>query len=152
MSFRQADCMLQHTKERSRLASIGACSDSTISKYARIACAINLQKVYDLLEEAWTFLVALDISKHMSMSYLDIRICLHLNMHDIVNVHLLAFPVYKSHTAAVIFDTLAKYLGVLCPLWKDSIIGVSTDGKRKITGSITGFATQFHNVANTGFI
>ena len=40
LSFRQATHMLQHTKERSRMASISACSDLTISKYVWIACAI----------------------------------------------------------------------------------------------------------------
>ena len=93
ISFRQADPVLQHTKDRSRLASIGACSDLKISKYAWIACAINLQKVYELLEEAWKFSVALDMSTHISTLYLDIRIRLHLNRNGIVNVHLLAVPV-----------------------------------------------------------
>ena len=151
LSFCQASRALQHTKECSGMASIGACSDSTISKYARIAFAINLQKVYDLLEETRTFLVALYMSTHMITSYLDIRICLHLNRPGIVNVHLLAAPVYERHTAAVIFDTVAKALDVLCPSWKD-IIGVLTDGERKMTGRISGVANRFQNLAKSGFI
>ena len=126
--FRQASRVLQHTKEHNGVASIGACIDSTISKYARVSCAINLQKVCNLLEEAWTFLVALDMSTHLSTSYLYIRICLHLNKNGIVNVHLLAVPVYKRHTTAVIFDTSAKALDVLCPSCKDTIIIVLIDG------------------------
>ena len=55
LSFRQDTRMLHHIKERIGLASISACSDLTISKYVWIACKIDLQKVYDLLEEAWTF-------------------------------------------------------------------------------------------------
>ena len=31
----------------------------------------------------------------MSMLYLDVCICLHLNRHGIINLHLLAIPVYK---------------------------------------------------------
>ena len=110
ISFRQADPVLQHTKDRSRLASIGACSDLTISKYAWIACAINLQKVYELIEEAWKFLVALDMSTHMSTSYLDIRVFINLNMHGIVNVHLLAVPVYERHTDAMIWTLQQRLL------------------------------------------
>ena len=91
--FLQAACMLQHTNKCSGLASIGACSDLTISKYARISCVIDLQKMYELLEEAWIFTVALDMSTYMSMSYLYIRIHMYLNRHGIVNVHLLAVPV-----------------------------------------------------------
>ena len=70
-----------------------------------------------MIEEAWKFLVALDMSTHMRTSYLDIRIRLNLNRHGIVIVHLLDIPVYKRHTSAVIFDTAAKDLDVLCPLW-----------------------------------
>ena len=69
-------------------------------------------------------------------------------MHGILNVNLLSVHVYKGHTAAV----TAKALDVLCLLWKDSIIGVSTDGERKITGRISGVRTRFQNVANPGFI
>ena len=49
LSFRQAARVLLSTKERSGLASIGSCTDMTISKSARMACAVELQKVYDLL-------------------------------------------------------------------------------------------------------
>lgn len=152
LSFRQAARVLLQTKERSGLASIGSCSESTISKYARIACAVNLQKIYDLLDKAWTFSIALDMSTHMSTSYLDIRIRLHLNKHGILNVHILAVPVYERHTAEVIFDTSSKALDALCPSWRDTIIGISTDGERKMTGRITGVATRFQKVAKDGFI
>ena len=93
LSFRQAARVLQPTKGHSGLDGIGASSELTIPKYLRIACTINLQKVYDLIEEAWTFLVALDMSTHMSTLYLDIRIRLHLNRNGILNVHLLTVPV-----------------------------------------------------------
>ena len=118
----------------------------------RIACTINLHKVYKLLEEARTFSVALDISTHMITLYLNIRICMHLNRHGIVNVHFLALRLYESHTAAVIFDTVAKDIDVLCLLWKDIIISVLIDGKREMTGRISGVATRFQNAANTDFI
>ena len=108
--------------------------------------------MYELLEEAWTFLVALDISTHMSTSYLDIHIRMHLNRHIIFNVQLLAVPVYVRHTAAVILDTAPKALDFLCPSWKYSIVGVSTYGKRKMTGRISGIATRFQNVTKPGFI
>ena len=106
-----------------------ACSDSIISKYAQIACAINLQKVYEMLEEACTFLVALGMSTQMSTSYLYIHIRLQLNRQGIINLHLLSVPVYERHTAVVIFDTAAKALSVLCLLWKDITIDVLTDSK-----------------------
>ena len=53
-TFRQSARVMLATKERTGLAAIGSCSDYTIAKYARFACAINLQKISELLEYAWT--------------------------------------------------------------------------------------------------
>ena len=91
------------------------------------------------------------MSTHMSPLYLGILIRLHLNSYYIANVHLISVPMYERHTAAMIFDTAAKALDVLCPSWKDSIVGVSTYGKRKMTGRILGVATRFQEVVNPGF-
>ena len=55
---------MRTTKEKTGLAAIGSCRDSTIAKYARFACAVNLQKISELLQETWTFAVALDMSTH----------------------------------------------------------------------------------------
>jgi hypothetical protein len=150
-SFRQAARIMISTKERTGLAAIGTCSDLTVAKYARYACAINLQKISELLDSAWTFAVALDMSTHMSTSYLDIRIRLHLNGPGIINMHLLAIPIFERHTGLVMFQTASRALDVLCPTWRDIIIGISTDGERKMTGHVSGVATRFQQVAKPGF-
>ncbi len=151
-SFHQAAAALQSTKECTGLAAIGTCNDYTTGKYACFACAINLQKLHELLEKAWTFSVALDMSTHMETLYLDIRIRLHFNQHKTVNAHLLAIPLHEHHTSKVelCFDTVAKALDVLCPSWRDIIIGISTDGEKKMTGPVSGVATRFENVTKPG--
>ena len=113
LSFRQAVHVLQHTEKRSDLASLDACSDLTISKNARIACVVNLEKLFELLEEAWVFSIAFDMSTHMSSSYLDIRFRLHLDRVEIVNEHLLVISVYERHLAEVIL-TLQQRPWILC--------------------------------------
>ena len=50
LRFCQATRMLQSTRERSGIATIGSSSDTTIAKYTWIACDVNLQKVLELLE------------------------------------------------------------------------------------------------------
>ena len=151
-SFPQAARVMQTTKERTRLAAIGSCTDKTICKYARYACAINLQKLFNLLMLAWTFVIAMDMSTHFSTSYLNICICFHQMHKGILNVHILAIPVFKWHTGKVIFKVCCKALDVLCPAWKDIIIGILTDGKRKMTGRSSGVATRFQCVAKPNFI
>ena len=44
--------MLHSTKERSGISIIVSSSDTTIAKYTRISCDVNLQKVLELFEEA----------------------------------------------------------------------------------------------------
>ena len=73
-------------------------------------------------------------------------------MHIIVNVHLLAILVYKRHTVASNFDIAAEALDVLFLSWKDSIIGISSDGERKRTSRIEGITTQFQSVSKPAFI
>ena len=82
---------LLSTKDLTGSASIGCVSDATVAKYARFAVAINLQKIAQLLEQSWKFSIALNMSTHMSTSYLDIRFRLHLLKYGILNVHFWRF-------------------------------------------------------------
>ncbi len=66
---RHQGCCSITVKERTGLAAIGSCNDDTSAKYAHFVCAINSQKLHELLEKAWTFSVALDLSTHMEKSY-----------------------------------------------------------------------------------
>ena len=69
------------------------------------------------------------MSTHMSTPYLDLLMCMHPNIHGIINLHLLVIPVYKRHMYALIFVTAAKDLDVLFPSWKNTNIGISADGE-----------------------
>jgi hypothetical protein len=145
-SFRQTARLLHSTKERTGLAAIGCCTDATVAKYVRFICAINLQIISEMLSKCWTFSVALDMSTHMSTSYLDLRLRVHDNRKGIVNVHFLSIPVYERRTGEVIFDTCSKALNILCPSWRDIIIGVTTDGEKKMTGNTSGVESRMHRM------
>ena len=54
------------------------CHWRNVANYARFAVTLNLQKIAEMLEQSWTFSIALDMSTHMSTSYLNIRLRLHL--------------------------------------------------------------------------
>lgn len=89
---------------------------------------------------------------HMNTSYLDKRIHLHLLKFCIVNLHVVAVPMYQRHTAQVIFDTTARALDVPCPSWRNIVIGVSTDGETKMKELIAAVLTRFQNVTKPEFI
>ena len=147
-SFRMASRIVQMTRDRTGLASIGRASEGKVTSYLRIACALNLQKISEV---TWTFGIAMeDMSTHMSTSYLDIRIRLFTGG-AVHNFHLLAIPMFSRHTGEQIFLHAAKALDVICPQWRDIIMSISTDGERKMTGRVQGFATLFEQVAKPGF-
>ncbi|KAG6616930.1 ABC transporter C family member 5 [Phytophthora cinnamomi] len=94
MSFRMALATLTKTRHRTGLASLGSCTPELPAKYAGFACMINLQKLNSLMAAEWTFAIALDMSTHLSVSYLDIRVRLYFNGR-LLNFHLLAIPINK---------------------------------------------------------
>ncbi|KAI2505241.1 hypothetical protein MHU86_9143 [Fragilaria crotonensis] len=119
------------------------CHRGDISKMVRVACAANLQKISELLQESWGFSIALDSATHQSTSYLDLRFRLYSKKHrKIYNVHGCALPLHDRHTGEVMFNMLTKFLDVLCPNWKVSMLGVATDGARNMTGRAVGVVTR----------
>lgn len=98
-----------------------------ISEYDRIFYDINLQKMYEVLDEVWSFASAMDVCTHMCTSYLESSFQLQPNRYGIVNVRILAVSFYGWHTAEMIFDTAARTVDVLCPTWRTTITGISTD-------------------------
>ena len=49
------------------------------------------------------------------------------------------------------FAVTGKILDVLCPNWKEKIIGVTTDGASNMTGCHVGVVTQIARLSNKGF-
>jgi hypothetical protein len=45
-----------------------------------------------------------------------------------------------------------KLFDVVCPLWKDKLIGCSTDGAANMTGRLSGVVTQIQNVVKPNFM
>ncbi|KAG1694176.1 hypothetical protein DVH05_021832 [Phytophthora capsici] len=82
------------------------------------------------------------MSTYLSISYLDVRIRVYYN-ESILSLHLLAIPMHESHTGEAMFDAVVPVLGVLCPNWRDVMLGVTTDGERKMTVVNKGLATRF---------
>ena len=52
----------------------------------------------------------------------------------------------------VIFTTASKDIDFLFLFWKDTVISISTDSDKNMTGRISGILTLFQNAAKPGFI
>ena len=95
LSFQQTYCVASHVKDCINASEIGVLSKFCVTSYVKAACAINLQVIAKLLQNSWTFSVALDMSTHQATSYLDIHIYMYVpKVGDIKNFHILAIPMY----------------------------------------------------------
>lgn len=79
-------------------------SDTDVSNYACVVCAINLNRLSTILNDntMWAFSLANDSSTYYGKSYLDNRI--HFHKDGVIhNVHFLAIPMFKRRTGAYLF-------------------------------------------------
>lgn len=146
-TFRAAADYALHVRNVTNMSVFVGGNDTRVAHFVRVVCASNLQKISDRLQVAWAFGLALDVGSHDGTSYLDIRV----RFEDgglIRNLHIMAIPLFEGKTAPVLFAAATKLLNTLAPKWKNSLIGLSTDGEPTMTGRITGVATQFTGATN----
>ena len=72
LSFRAVAEVILMTKEHTGMASIGSVSEGKVTAIAQVVCSCSLKLISNLLMKCWIFSLAMDMSTHMSTSYLDI--------------------------------------------------------------------------------
>mmetsp|Transcript_11331 Transcript_11331/g.22934 ORF Transcript_11331/g.22934 Transcript_11331/m.22934 type:complete len:395 (+) Transcript_11331:531-1715(+) len=146
-SFRQVACLFQVTKDNLKLGYLGSIHQADVISYARILVAFSLQGIKDLLSRTWCYSVAFDGSTHQHTSYLDIRARVY---HDrkIKNIHVIALPMFARHTGEYMYNLFRELFDILDPLWKQKLVGVTTDGARSMTGTHRGAVTRIQNDAS----
>lgn len=143
VTFRQVARIVRATKEQTGLASIGSINEASVCRYSRFICALSLQKISEMLmsTSVWAFSIALDMSTHQGVSYLDIRIRI-CWQGEMLNLHLVSIPVFERHTGENMFNASTKFLDCICPEWRKTLVGVATDGARSMTGRIQGLTSH----------
>ena len=142
LSFRQTTDVYEEYQDMTGMTSkMGNINRRKVTMLVQIFCAESLQRIAEAMKYYWVFAIALDGGNQASVPYLDIRICFVLG-HELFNVHLIACPMYESHTGDNMFDVTTKILDVLGPSWKDKVIGDTTNGASNMTGCHVGMGTQ----------
>lgn len=141
MSFNQIVQVFRVTKEVTHVADLGSVNKEKVISYCRTLLADSLQTIKNFLTEAWCYSVAFDGSTYQHSSYFDIRLRVYFNG-DIQNIHVLAVPMFDRHTGEYMFELFQKLFNVLDPLWREKLIGVTSDGARSMTGSDQGVVTR----------
>ena len=127
---------------------LGYVQDWTVANYARLVCALNLQKLSDILrrDSTWAFALANDASTHYGKSYFDNRVRFHLDG-IIHNYHVLAIPIFDRHTGENMFNLISRLLDIICPDWRTKLIAVGSDGANSMTGRLQGVVTRLEEAA-----
>src|SRR5436190_14365339 len=135
LSFRQVEEVFLRMKQLTGMVALGSLNDTTVANYARVVCAINLQRLAEILndDKMWVFSLANDASTHYGMSYFDNRIHFHRDG-ILYNVHVLAIPMFEQHTGENMSNLISNFLDIVCSDWRVKLIGVSTDGASVMTG------------------
>ena len=147
-TFRLAAKIVQHVRDETLLNVYSGCTDTLAANYARVACAASLQMIRDGLNQVTGFSLALDSSTLQGTSSLDVRARMAW-AGELYNFHLIALPLYESHTSERLCDTLFEFLDARHPSWRALLVGVSTDGEPKTTGRVRGMVTRIEMATPT---
>ncbi len=152
MSFAMAADAIHDAKEVCDIPKLGACRDYLVASYARVACALSIEHISQVLCSKWAFSVAFDVSTDLQQtSWVDVRIRYYQNS-ALENLHLITLPFAGRHIGLAMFEMFEKLFDAVCPLWKDKLIGCSMDGATNMTGRLSGVVTRIQNVVKPNFM
>ncbi len=142
MLFAMVVDAIHDAKEVCDIPKLGACSDYLVASYARIACALLIKHILQVLCSKWAFSVAFDASTDLQQtSWVDVRIRYYQNS-TLENLHLIILPFAGRHTGLATFEMFEKLFDVVYPLWKDKLISCFTDGATNMTWRLSGVVTR----------
>jgi hypothetical protein len=128
-------------------------NDYIIGQYTCILVAVALQQIALILDNksVWAMSLVDDGSTHRGQSFFDLR--LHVCYRDdLVNLHLVALPMFEWHLAMNIFNLITKFMDVLYSKWRSKLIGMSTDNENTMTGCHVGVVNRFVACANNNVL
>jgi len=152
MSFAMAADVIHDAKEVCDIPKLDACNDYLVASYTRVACALSIEHISQVLCSKWAFSVAFDMPTDLQQtSWVDVHIQYYLNS-ALENLHLITLPFAGRHTGLATFEMFEKLFDAVCPLWKDKLIGCSTDGATNMTGRLSRVVTRIQNVVKPNFM
>jgi hypothetical protein len=152
MSFAMAADAIHDAKKVCDIPKLDACSDYLVASYARVACALLIEHISQVLCSKWAFSVAFDASTDLQQtSWVDVCIRYYQNS-ALENLHLITLPFASRHTGLATFEMFEKLFDTVYPLWKDKLIGCSTDEAANMTRRLSGVVTRIQNVVKPNFM
>jgi hypothetical protein len=149
LSFRQTAAAIQKAKDHTKTTKLAGLNDYIVDQYTHVLVVVTLQQITGILdnESIWAMLLVGDGSAHRGQSFFDLRVRV-CYRGELVNLHLVAMPMFERHSAVNIFNLIAKFMDMLYIKWLAKLIGVSMDGKNTITGHHAGVVTRLVDCAD----
>jgi hypothetical protein len=118
MSFRQMMATIQHAKDRTKIAKLNGMNNLIVGQYTRVLVVVALQQITNMVdhESVWAMSLAGDGNTHHDQLFFD----LHMRVFycgNLVNLHLVAMPMFEQHTTLNIFNMISKFMDVLYNKW-----------------------------------
>jgi hypothetical protein len=115
ISFRQCSKSLLQLKEMSGFGALGNISIGKVIQVVRYTCAFNYEIICKVLHHVWAFSIAMDAGTKGSVPYLDV--CLRFSLpRKLFYIHIVALPMYWSHTGLNMFVFINRFLDALCEM------------------------------------
>jgi hypothetical protein len=72
-----------------------------IQKYVRFICAINIQVLSGLMNQAYTYSIAVDVGSVGNTGYMDLRVRVPTPSGSFINVHVLPIPLLTGKSIEI---------------------------------------------------
>jgi Tfp pilus assembly protein PilN len=118
MLFGQMMATIQHAKDRTKIAKLNGMNNSIVRQYTHVLVVVALQQITNMVdhESVWAMSLASDGNTHHDQLFfnLHMRVCYRGNL---VNLHLVAMPMFEQHTTLNIFNMISKFMDTLYNKW-----------------------------------
>lgn len=139
-SFLLSSRQVAAAREQLGLGYLSGCNEAKVSSFVRAALAANMQKFKELLADCWAFSVAFDSATVEGSSLFDNRLRFAVKGR-LFCFHLLSLPLTGRHTGQNMHDLFVKIMDVVVRCWKDTLLFVTSDGARNMTGHARGIVS-----------
>ncbi|KAI9907795.1 hypothetical protein PsorP6_004766 [Peronosclerospora sorghi] len=139
--------LLYAAKQEANIGEFGNISDGKVISCVLTVCAVNLQRIPQILHAVWAFSIVFDCGIKVDQGYIDVRLRFALKR-QLFNIHLMAIPMHQNHTGYSMFQIISRFLVVLNGSWNKKLIGISTDGASNMTGRNQGFVTRLQRMSS----
>jgi hypothetical protein len=144
LSFRHTSAAIQKANDHTKTAKLTGLSDRIVDQYMHVLVVVAFQQITSIFDDepVWAMSVAGNRSAHRDQSFFDLHVHVYYRG-ELVNLHLVAMPMFERHSVVNIFNLITKFMDALYIKWPAKLIDVSTDGENTMTGHHAGVVTRF---------